>query len=60
MNIDEVKRRLKFMNLKAVASASGVHYNTVYRLVKDPSHEPRYRTIEKLSVWLESCANDVQ
>jgi len=51
LTLDEIKRRLKDANLSKVAKASGLHYNTIYRLVN--GQEPKYDTVKKLSDYLE-------
>ena len=52
MTLYEIKAKLHPMNLKTVASESGVHYNAIYRLMKG-STEPKYETVQKLVKWLE-------
>jgi plasmid maintenance system antidote protein VapI len=47
LSIDEIRDRLKFMNLAAVAEAAGIHKNLVYRLVNH--RNATYETVEKLS-----------
>lgn len=47
MTLEEIKDRLKHSNLKAVASASGVHYNALYRLMNGGTN-PSYETVRKL------------
>lgn len=53
MTLDQVKAQLKDMNLKAVADASGVHYNAVYRLVNGGTN-PSYETVQKIVSYLEN------
>jgi transcriptional regulator with XRE-family HTH domain len=53
LTIEQIKKRLEHSNLKAVAAATGVHFNTVYRLVNGGS-EPSYKTVKLLSDYLES------
>lgn len=53
LTIEEIKEMLKPMNLKAVSEASGVPYNTVYRLAKTNA-DPSYSTVKALSDYLES------
>jgi len=53
LTVEQIKKRLEHSNLKAVATATGVHFNTVYRFVKDGS-QPSYKTVKALSDYLES------
>lgn len=53
LTLDEVKRRLKPMNLQHVAKETGIHPNALYRICAGASG-PRYETVKKLSDWLES------
>jgi len=52
--IDQVKDRLADRNLKAVAEKSGVHYNTLYRLMSSDSPNPHYETMKKLIEYLDN------
>lgn len=51
--LDKIREILKPMNLKAVSEASGVPYNTVYRLAKTDA-DPSYSTVKAISDYLES------
>lgn len=51
MSIKELQKALKYMNIKSISEAAGVHRNSVYRLVKDG--QASYLTVEKLSELLE-------
>lgn len=52
MKPEDVRKKLKGMNLTKVSKASKVHYGKIYRLVNKASSVPTYETIEKLSKWL--------
>src|SRR5690606_22827774 len=51
--IDQVKDRLVDRNLKAVAEKSGIHYNTLYRLVSSDNPNPHYDTRKKIIEYLD-------
>lgn len=53
LTLDQIKERLKHSNLRAVAQAAGVHYNTVYKVMNEDC-DPAYSTIKKLSDYLQS------
>lgn len=55
MTIKELQRELKYMNIKSISEAAGVHRNSVYRLMRQGSAS--YRTVERLSDFLESLAS---
>jgi len=52
MTLEQLKMKLKPMNLSIVAKESGVHYNSVCRIVNG-SISPKYETVQKLVKWLE-------
>lgn len=53
LTLEQIKERLQHSNLKAVAEASGLHYNTVYKLMtRDIT--PSYATVKALSDYLQS------
>lgn len=52
LTLDAIKNKLEHANLKKVAEAAGVHYNALYRLMKEES-DPKYETVRKLSDYLE-------
>lgn len=59
MTLEQIKQRLIPMNLKAVASQCGVHYNALYRMMNGGT-EPKYSTVQKVSAWLEAQNKDAQ
>lgn len=52
LSLEQIRERLKHSNLKAVSEASGLHYNTVYKLMTTTS-TPSYATVKALSDYLE-------
>ncbi|AIM40756.1 transcriptional regulator [Idiomarinaceae phage 1N2-2] len=52
MTPEQIKERLKHANLKAVAEASGLHYNSVYRFMNGGT-KPAWDTVNKLEKYLE-------
>lgn len=53
ITLDEIKRQLKDMNLRAVSRGAGVHYNALYRLVNGETN-PSYETVHKIVSYLEA------
>ncbi|WVH13954.1 hypothetical protein CASP1_00031 [Alcaligenes phage CASP1] len=53
ITLDEIKRQLKDMNLRAVSRGAGVHYNALYRLVNGDTN-PSYETVHKIVSYLEA------
>lgn len=53
MNIEIIVNKLKDRNIKAVSKGAGLHYNTVYRILKNPSCKPQQKTIQKLTNYME-------
>jgi len=52
MTLEEIKEKLKPYNLKKVAQATGLHYNTVYKYVNGEVKRPAYATMKKLEEFL--------
>lgn len=53
LTLEQIKDRLKHSNLRAVAEAAGIHYNTLYRLMNS-NLDPSYSTVKALSDYLQS------
>jgi len=53
LTLEQIKKRLEHSNLKAVAVAAGIHFNTLYNLMNKDS-DPSYSTVKALSEYLES------
>lgn len=56
MRLDDIRKRLKDMNIMAVSRATNIHYNALYRIVNNIS-DPRQSTVEKLINYFESKQN---
>ena len=56
LTIEQIRERLADANLSKVAERSGVHYATLYRLIK--GHEPMYATVKALSDYLTQKDKD--
>ena len=54
LTLDQIKDRLKHSNLKAVAEAASVNYNTLYKLMNEDGRDPAYSTVKALSDYLQS------
>lgn len=52
MTLDEVREKLKPMNVSFVSRQTGVHKNAIYRLMNGTT-EPKYETVQKIINWLE-------
>lgn len=52
--LDAIRSRLEHSNLKAVAQASGVKYQTLLLLMNNPDRDPNYSTVKLLSDYLDS------
>lgn len=59
MTLDEIKKRLKESNLKAVATAAGIHHNALYRLMNGGTN-PSYETVRKLIDYINSLSKTGQ
>lgn len=56
MNLDQIKKALVDMNLKAVSRATGLNYQLVWRIANGIDQNPTYKTLTALSDYLESRA----
>lgn len=56
LTIEQVIARLEPMNLRKVAEATGLHYNTVRKVAAGEAKEADYNTVLKLSNYLEQQA----
>ena len=55
LTLDTIKEQLKDSNLMAVSKSAGVHYNSLYSLMKGSN--PSYSTVKALSDYLENKNN---
>lgn len=53
LTLEQIRERLQHSNLKAVAEAAGLHYNTVYKLMNTTS-VPSYATVKALSDYFQN------
>lgn len=53
LTVEQIRERLQHSNLKAVAESIGIHYNTLYRLMKTES-DPSYSTVKTVSDYLQN------
>lgn len=49
--LEQVRKRLRLMNIKAVADGAGVHVNVVYRMAHGHTR-PRYETVRRVADYL--------
>lgn len=54
LNIKQIRAALKDVNLSTCARETGIHYQQVWRIATGVDNNPQYRTLEKLSDWVES------
>lgn len=52
MPLDQLRKMLKIMNLQEVARGTGIHPNTIYRLVNGSGAQ--YETVRKILDYLKS------
>ena len=52
MQLEEVREKLKPFNLKEVAKATGLKYQTVYWIASGRSTNPSYETVSTLVKFL--------
>jgi DNA-binding phage protein len=53
MALEQIKKKLEVCNLQAVAEATKLHPNTIYKLMK-PDSNPSYQTVKVLSEYFEN------
>ena len=54
LTIEQIRAALKDSNLAAVAGASHVSYNSIRQLMTAENPSPKFETVKKLSLYLES------
>lgn len=52
MTLEQIRTALADRNIQAVAKATGIHRETIYKLAKDQG-QPLYITAKKLSDYLQ-------
>lgn len=60
LNLQQIKAALKSANLSTVAKETGIHYQQVWRISNGIDVNPQYKTLEKLSDWVEAKAGSNQ
>lgn len=53
MTIEEIKQQLSDRRVDVVSQATGVHYNTVYKIKTGKNINPTYNVIKALSDYFE-------
>lgn len=59
MTLEQIRENLKDRNLSAVADATGIHRNAIYRLMSGRAN-PSYETVRRLVEYLERGAENAQ
>ena len=54
MTLEQIRKLLTDMNLKAVSRATGLNYQLVWRIANGIDKNPTYKTLTALSNYLES------
>ena len=54
MTAEQIKEKLRLMNLSQVAKESGVSRNMLHRFVNQKKKSPYERTVERLAQYLET------
>lgn len=57
LSIEQVRENLADRNPKAVAEATGLAYNTVWRIKTGRFNEPSYTAVKTLSDYLQGKGN---
>jgi len=57
LNLEQIRQALKTANLSTCAKETGIHYQQVWRIATGIDKNPQYRTLEKLSYWVEAQAD---
>lgn len=51
-DFEKLQRKLKDHNIAAVARATGLHKNTIYRIMRGEAKNPSYCTVQTLLEYL--------
>lgn len=51
--LDEIRSRLNRVCIARAAKATSLHYNTVYRIAKGVTRDPKQHVMAELSDWLQ-------
>ncbi len=53
LNLEQIKKKLYDRNLKEISRQTGINYGTVFNVATGKKKNPEYRTLKKLSDYLE-------
>ena len=56
LSLQEIREKLKDMNLSAVSRSIGMHHQQMWKLINDESSNPTAQTLERLTEYLEGRA----
>ena len=56
LSLQEIREKLKDMNLSAVSRSIGMHRQQMWKLANDKSSNPTAQTLERLTEYLEGRA----
>ena len=56
LTLEQIRDMMEDRSIGAVARATGLHYNVVYRAVTDRTRNPSYETVKALSDYLQGGA----
>lgn len=54
LNIKQIREALKDSSLSDCSKETGIHYQQIWRIASGIDTNPQYRTLEKLSDWVEA------
>ena len=52
VQLEKIRNDLKDRNVQAVARATGIHANAIYKIMRGTTN-PKYETVRKLAEYLE-------
>lgn len=52
LDLKEIQRQLQDRRLSSVSRATGLHYNTVYKIKQGNARNPSYQVVKALSDYL--------
>ena len=58
MKLEQLQKILKDHNIAAVARATGLHKNTIYRIMRGEAKNPSYCTVQTLLEYLRRDKNE--
>lgn len=56
LSLQEIREKLKDMNLSAVSRSIGMHRQQMWKLINDESSNPTAQTLERLTAYLDGRA----